>query len=252
LDLHWLPTKCHLPYFDPAIFCDLLGNKKILFIGDSTMQQTATTVMNYIMWDGNAVNHSRCAKQIIFRAGDTLTGKRYRMIGAGYPDKKRGWWGYNRGWEFGEAVKAEHPDIAVINANAHLSTRKDFEIMLSHVAETYKSLVKQKPFKLVWKTNQPGGCASTPVPSLDAMRTNPEYRDSLKNYNYADFLPRDRFAKRFWQQQKDLPEVHILDLEPLYLRPDAHVGGGDCLHMCVPGPLSIIPRLMLQLLPDLV
>ena len=28
LDLHWLPTKCHLPYFDPAIFLRFIGQQE--------------------------------------------------------------------------------------------------------------------------------------------------------------------------------------------------------------------------------
>jgi hypothetical protein len=39
-----------------------------------------------------------------------------------------------------------------------------------------------------------------------------------------------------------------VDLAPLYLRPDAHPGGNDCLHMCVPGPLDLFSILLLAML----
>ena len=46
---------------------------------------------------------------------------------------------------------------------------------------------------------------------------------------------------------------------PLYLRPDSHPGknswsdarfGGDCLHLCIPGPLDIFSILLLHYLID--
>ena len=53
----------------------------------------------------------------------------------------------------------------------------------------------------------------------------------------------------------------MLDLQPLHLRADAHPGSVpvpgdgysqgwkyDCLHMCQPGPLDLIPQLLLNLM----
>ena len=53
---------------------------------------------------------------------------------------------------------------------------------------------------------------------------------------------------------------HVLDLQPLHLRADAHPGSRpgmivhkqreterwkiDCSHMCVPGPLDLVPQLL--------
>ena len=57
--------------------------------------------------------------------------------------------------------------------------------------------------------------------------------------------------------------VAVVDLEPLHYRVDAHISSPgtlgknafsaahnqpDCLHLCVPGPLSLFPRLLLHLL----
>ena len=45
----------------------------------------------------------------------------------------------------------------------------------------------------------------------------------------------------------------MMDLRPLYLRTDAHVGtqtgGSDCLHMCMPGPINtLVPQLLLHVM----
>ena len=217
--------------------------------------------MNAIMWDGDGLSQ-KCAKQVVAVSSDTLTGKGYVIKGSGYPKGKQGTKGWFRGITFQKAIDQERPDIAVITANAHISQLQDFKAMLAEVAATYKTMVKKRPFTLVWKTNQPGGCAPEPVKSLNAMHTDPMYSKTLRMYNWAQFLHRDRYAKKFWSEQKGIPKVHILDLQPLYLRPDAHTNsrtlpqcpschGWDCLHFCVPGPLSLVPRLLSLLMPDL-
>jgi hypothetical protein len=48
------------------------------------------------------------------------------------------------------------------------------------------------------------------------------------------------------------PFYDVLDMEPLYQRPDAHPSSAgrianDCLHYCFPGPVShLFSRLMMQ------
>ena len=119
--------------FNPSMFCEQLGQRKLVFIGDSTMQQTATTVMNAIMWDGDGLSQ-KCAKQVVAVSSDTLTGKGYVIKGSGYPKGKQGTKGWFRGITFQKAIDQERPDIAVITANAHISQLQDFKAMLAEVA----------------------------------------------------------------------------------------------------------------------
>ena len=44
----WQPNSCRLAEWDAKLFCELLGDRTILLSGDSTMQQTATTLMSMI------------------------------------------------------------------------------------------------------------------------------------------------------------------------------------------------------------
>jgi hypothetical protein len=111
---------------------------------------------------------------------------------------------------------------------------------------------KQRAIQWYWRTSQPGGCGQAPLHALDeweAIANDP----SRKNYNYPTFRERDAATKAFWESTNESQsQVSILDAEPLYYRVDAHVGSAskahheDCLHFCNPGPLRLLPRLLLQ------
>lgn len=42
--------------------------------------------------------------------------------------------------------------------------------------------------------------------------------------------------------------MKILDLSPLCYKSDAHPGGNDFLHYCMPGPIDLFPIILLQML----
>lgn len=44
--------------------------------------------------------------------------------------------------------------------------------------------------------------------------------------------------------------MSIIDISPLYLRPDMHIVGShqDCLHACEPGALNLFSNAFLQML----
>jgi hypothetical protein len=44
----WEPTSCSLLAWNSSQFCSLLGSRRILIIGDSTMHQTAVELMNML------------------------------------------------------------------------------------------------------------------------------------------------------------------------------------------------------------
>ena len=54
--------------FDPLLACKLLGSQRLLLIGDSTIEQAASTIMN-------ALSPAGCQGQVWFAPGDTLIGK---------------------------------------------------------------------------------------------------------------------------------------------------------------------------------
>lgn len=85
---HWSPASCRLPEWDAVEFCRLLGRRKILFIGDSTMMQAASTVMSMTTAAGG-----HCADQLAYYRNDFLW-HRHRdaseTIGTGLSFKEAG------------------------------------------------------------------------------------------------------------------------------------------------------------------
>ena len=48
----WVPHACSLREFEPRDFCMRLGNRTVLLVGDSTMEQAASTLMNAAFSEG--------------------------------------------------------------------------------------------------------------------------------------------------------------------------------------------------------
>ncbi len=94
----WRPKNCSLDQWDSKQFCTLLGTRKILLLGDSTMQQSAATLVNMVASGGGS-----CVNQITFARSHYLIfrdGKEERTV-----------------FEYFDAIL---PDIFIFTAGAHL------------------------------------------------------------------------------------------------------------------------------------
>jgi hypothetical protein len=111
----------------------------------------------------------------------------------------------------------------------------------------YRDLKKEMNITFVWRTQLPGhpGCDNFTEPYSYRRDNFPIYNDStVDRYKYSTVLVNlDKFATRI---ARDEFHMAILDLEPLYGRPDAHPGVDDCLHYCMPGPIDLVATLLLQ------
>ena len=181
-------------------------------IGDSTMLQTASTLMNTLFPAG-------CQTQLSAMNGDTLVGT---------------WMGVmNRGGKWVDSVKGHFTNttesgIVIISAGPHVFNRSNFEIVINSVIEGSKDIKQTNPnIQIVWKTQQPGGCTQN-ISSVIY---------SGNDYNYAEFYERDMYALSVLPQHG----IHVIDMRMLYYRSDAHRSfANDCLHFCMPGPLDVI------------
>ena len=70
--------KCQLPNWNAKAFCNSLGQRSLLFIGDSTTAQLSSVVHNYVTW-----GRGGCASQIFFERSDTLTTVNYGVMNRG-------------------------------------------------------------------------------------------------------------------------------------------------------------------------
>lgn len=202
-------------------------------IGDSTMGQTATVLMNAV--------HHHCPGQMHFVASDTLIGVRFGHM--------------NRGMKWIKAVRLYDPDIVLMSAGPHIRRQQDYQIMLETV---YAQLIKEhnksmRDKLLIWKTISPGGIASLgivdEIPNLDDNETMAMWIE--QGYQPAwrwDLFPKyDRMAKEYFRSKG----IAVLDVEPLYYRLDNHPGTN--IHHCAhgDGALRLIPRLLQKLMEEL-
>ena len=240
----WRWEASSLPPFDPHRFCSLLGNRTFLMIGDSTMAQTASTIMN-------AVFPAGCQVQMTMCEADTLVGKKMGH--------------HNRGFMWTHYVDVLQPDVVMLSAGAHIfpegqNSRSTvdpnavdrFDTMLDTVVKDTLRYRATAPNRLIlWKTQNPAGCSENISDGINY----PDYNGTSSWFNFHLFRARDGRAVTKLQRYN----IPIIDVRMLYNRSDAHPYKRgkkrkkrrkrtmpDCLHFCVPGPLDVIPPLVQQ------
>mmetsp|Transcript_14484 Transcript_14484/g.29348 ORF Transcript_14484/g.29348 Transcript_14484/m.29348 type:complete len:121 (-) Transcript_14484:98-460(-) len=115
-------------------------------------------------------------------------------------------------------------------------------MILSGLGLVISSLRAKLPrTKLVWKTMAPGHlqCQHNTAPIEQFHLGDPH----LDKYHWNIHQKFDEASRNFSRDHN----LAVLDVAPIYLRPDAHVPG-DCLHFCVPGPVNLGANLLMQML----
>ena len=229
--------------FDVHRTCQLLGGSTVLLLGDSTMRQTASYLMNALFPGG-------CQTQIIFRQTDTLIDKEIGHL--------------NRGGHWMSLVETTKPlaDIVVLSVGPHIQQDLDntttiFRLVLDEVLDGIAKMKNSSTYRnitVVWKTQHPRGCSKSISP------LNPAEAAQQTNLSGMRHTPKQVFYD--WDlhllsrlQELDMP---YLDLRMLYSRSDAHPASrksffhkkSDCLHFCT-GPLDIVASLFQKFLMTL-
>ncbi len=269
--LVWRPSHCSIAPFDGERFCAALGRRRLLFIGDSTMQQIASTVMSWAQWSFWPQAANGCADQLAYAPSDTLI---HRPLGR-----------LNRGQGLAGALRGFKPDVLVAASGAHIYGEENYQTMLRGVAEILAQL--RSPPKLIWATTTGAGCGAEPLADSSPWSLQALWRDldarSVRTHNWANFSVFDILARHFWSAKDGHANgTCVLDLKPLHQRVDARIesprraayadpggpksphmtaagewrkakrsdGYRDCLHFCAPGPLNLAPALLQQVLEE--
>jgi hypothetical protein len=227
----WTANYCSLVDFDAQYFCELLGPRRIIFIGDSTFLQTGATLMNLVR-----SQHGNCLENILFAHANHL-------------------WQVDRQMNWIEIIEYHDPQIVVFGFGAHDKSVEQFmddwtksmkmldEFMLKRTALIHDRKLSWLPIKMVFKTQNPGHlhCENytAPLSSPPFIDNSPDDR-----YLWGHFDLFDKLGKEFAYKRN----MSVLDMFPLALRPDGHPTLRDCLHFCAPGPLDIIGTLILTML----
>jgi hypothetical protein len=220
----WQPLLCDLIPWNATQFCELLGNRTILLVGDSTMHQTGAALASRITWDTGSLKG--CADHISI-------GRINRL-----------------GWEPKQTpvidyVKLAKPDILILNTGAHFMIPVQWEEDLITNFKPLQEAIRQnveKNVTIVWKTMNPGhvNCSQE---SGGPLNTDWSHQHSSSDlYQWYIFAHQDRFARHYIQ---DVLGLQVIDMSPLYYRQDAH---SDCLHYCMPGPVDLFSVLLLNML----
>ena len=219
----WIPSFCRLQDWNAPFFCELLGNRTIMLVGDSSMEQSASTLMAMIK-----SGEGGCADQIKACRSDYL----YFGIKEGELSLK-------------PYFHLFQPDIVVLTFGAHAQDDGDVWTVWSFLEPIIAEIRNDFPdTQFVWRSQNPGhvNCHAYSQPS-DHYDSVEEQNSGHDRYRWHTLPHIDEYNKN---KSIEL-NITFLDLSPLYLRPDSHTPA-ECLHYCMPGPLNIFSRMMLQLL----
>jgi len=253
----WRPDKCSLPHWNATFFCELLHDRKVGLFGDSLMGQSFAVLSSMIQSGGG-----KCSNQIHKHPTDTFIDLKLHEGGHLH----------GRGGNLTSELMSTF-DIIIFGTGAHHHSMASFKTSIAHISNEIlltqrnttantntntntninnnaKNKKGKRPPLFIYRSNIPG--------HMKRDATKPWFINSKKNpaetilsvyianqksmndkYNYLDFSKYDTHAMSILSSLN----VTLLDMSPLYLRPDGH---SDALHFCLPGPLDLFSILLLQ------
>lgn len=235
----WRPNNCQLRLWNATLFCEVLGDRTIIMIGDSTMQQSAGTLMAMLQ---SAHPRGMCSEKIIFGRSNDLSA-----------------------FDIVDYMTRYKPSYTILNAGAHFYAPSDYykkmhesmDAIRKYEKETYMyvnpllfnnsesgdmeelnfiqyTTEKPKDHRFVWKTMNPAHLHCDNYTEPTNIYKVPTADDK---FGWAWFHVYDKMMLKLAVEYG----LDVIDMRPLYLRPDAHPGHRawqwkeDCLHFCMPG-----------------
>ena len=260
----WETSQCELHDWNAYKFCEVLGKKKVLIIGDSTSNQVSGTLKSMI-FQANITDDSlyQCQKQIKFHWSDLLVASKYHYSSG------RG--NSIAGDILEEGSKGNFFDIIIFGNfhGTHMTSAFGYnytdprfgDALLVKISQNIGIARKyyeenQKPLpKFIYKTvslphsnclNKFNKGAILSESSNDIFKLKELNSHGLgKKYNWAGETKLEHGIVEGICREDD---ISVIRMSPLVNRPDGHPPPEfeDCLHYCTPGEFSI-PSLFLFL-----
>ena len=251
----WNPRRCKLKDWDPEDFCNLLRDRTVLFVGDSTVFQTAMTLKAMLYFHYASFNLSMsCHRHIYYAGSDRLVNRPKTNFGRGGGVTL-----------FEAAYKLDfnihflilstgyhmHPRETDVTANVTDEAYADsfFPVLNAEIRHlVYQFKKRNIPTKIIYKTENVGhnGCGQFAGPDNTLNHEDELVKlNAFNKYKWNYELETETRFMRFAHSH----DMDIIRMYPLYSRPDGHVIANapgfavDCLHYCAPGPLNIFSRL---------
>ena len=154
-------------------------------------------------------------------------------------------------------IEKEKPDVVVASMGAHFRNMARYRAEIHELFEAILAIRTALPggFLFVWKTTHPGhvNCGDYRLPVNSTMELNSAAHGP---FDWRLFAKYDKIALNH-SRHYDVPLINLS--YPLQLRPDSHTGVnaysllsrlsmGECLHLCLPGPLDLFSTMMMHLL----
>ena len=264
----WKADKCELTTWNAYEFCQLLGTKKVLIMGDSTSNQ-ANQILKSMIFQTNINDASllKCANQIVLQMSDILVappingggGRGYSLsqtvieefyAGQTYDYLIFGGFHFNylghSQWYTGSsnATKVEATDprfagSALVRLQEHINIINKF----------FKKRGMPSPHMIYKSVSVPHDqCQAHYNKGPDTSITDEQQLENLntkglgKKYKWNEEMAVETALIKHFVGKNDMS---VLRLFPLDSRPDGHPPEhiGDCLHYCAPGPLNIFPQI---------
>uniref|UniRef100_A0A448ZJR5 Trichome birefringence-like C-terminal domain-containing protein n=1 Tax=Pseudo-nitzschia multistriata TaxID=183589 RepID=A0A448ZJR5_9STRA len=256
-------ADCSFAPFEVHRFCQLNSNRTIAFLGDSISWQQFNS-LNYLL---GATDEYRTTATI--KINGVMTGSINNNACSG--NTKLLWLRDNRAKvsRLHHIIGLYDPDVIVLNRGAHYVEssvlRMELNLTLGRALEWQRDCDKrggERDCLLVWRTTAPGfpDCENTPGPigiDRQAMAkdtvsdpSHPWYQTRLNGHKFHwwDFAGQNAIVEDLFQSRiRQGLRVSFLDFyEMAILRPDLHIGKGDCLHYCLPGPHDAVNAVLLH------
>ena len=247
---HWhVPKmKCKDPLvnLNATKFYEILNGDEVMFVGDSMTRHFYSSFHHVMNPEPQLPENNRCHFHSVVNFKTTSSTPQYSFestviendwltlvsgeMDESAPNMKA------KNYDWVTSFSQSNVSLLVMNRGAHYQNDTEY---LQQINETLAFVTSRFPrCSVVYRSTPPGhrDCHNyeNAPPLNDYYLDDPNFRTI---YNYDKFEAQNTVVRSFLQSR--YPSVLYLDVfRPTSLRADAHMGGGDCLHYCAPGPVD--------------
>ncbi|CAN0009966.1 unnamed protein product [Phaeothamnion confervicola] len=267
---HWCPESCRLPAFRKLDFCDAVRSRDItgfLVVGDSLNRLFMTTLAmalrserlpdqsDKISAGGEAYLACGGALRLKFVRNDILRVQNMSDDNSCATEGK-----INICQSFMPYLDAgQGYNAVVVNSGAHYIDDDAYVVSMTVAADAISARMREAHADsslMLFRNTVPGspdcdnfegspplelGEAESIVASASNKEPEEEYKPGVFKYNWADLKRHNALAEPIFAARGFV----LLDVyTPTVRRFDSHIGGADCLHYCIPGPIDHWIRLL--------
>ena len=231
-------SSCTYKIPDRRTFCETLNGRNILIVGDSTSWTFASTIMDFAVeykwigsqFDAEPVPVRICkSSDLLFIRNDilSLVQRNEVMLDTVVQD------GNIVEFSWIDHLLSGKYEIVIFNRGAHYFPDPILKDNLKLLGHYLNDTTVRNKTTIFYRNTVAGhhNCENFTKPD-----NNNKYVDSdVKGYHWHNFARQNIFVIKYMKSIG----AYIIDANATsFFRPDHHLGPGDCLHYCIPGPVD--------------